>query len=584
MKQTTLLLFATITLGLGSCQNEELDLEQVGLDEITVSLPSNSETRTTIGDTFLEKGYANVTWNSDDAISVFAGDYQTNYQYKLKGTSGISNAIFTGRASGTKTAALYPYSSNAAYNKTSGITFSVPSEYKYNEGNSNQAPMAALINSETQNSISFKSAGAIIAIIMNGAENGYTKATLSANVPIAGEMTISFDTENNPTMKASTNSTGSKKIAITDLNYSNKITLFYPVPIVETACDFTFKLYTTEGESFEQAFNNRTIEKGKLYYWEIGDEDELIGSTGALGELELEEPELNDAEDTYLIKKPEDFAWLGEQQTIDKNVLIMNDIDMGGYLMKQINMAKNSTNENKCYEISGDSKNPPTISNFQIETKSVAGGVNSCGLIISNSKKIIVKNLKIDNAKAINYTESGYAGILIGYGDSGSAELENITISNCIIKGQKKVGGLIGYLTGSLNMQNCQVLNSEISTEVPGGQGQVAAIIGYANPAENNEQKIINSSIKECTIKSNYKKTESNREFGKFIGVFGNKGTLTIDQDCSVDNQTKMSALDDDAQTFIDSYDTNSYADGLVGAWIGIGKLIYKGTEQTKRQ
>ena len=116
---------------------------------------------------------------------------------------------------------------------------------------------------------------------------------------------------------------------------------------------------------------------------------------------------------------------------------------------------------------------------------------------LESGEKLVIKNITIDGAILGDY-ETGCTGIIVGNLTGGELVLENVTIKNCTVYGQNKVGIIAGHVSGG----------SKVT--------------------------MTNVKIENCTVKS------SEGEAGQMFGVIANTATFDINDQCSVTN-TKVS-------------------------------------------
>ena len=229
MKKNLFCLLAVGTMILAACSNEDLATKSVSNQTVSAVLPQEeAQGRTTLNG-------LQVVWNTGDAISVFAenGEVYTNNQGTITTGVGETDATFSVTVDGTsKVAAAYPYTSTNSYNG-SVIAMTMADSYTYTENGIGGAPMAALISDQNAN-IAFKNAGALMGLTVNNIPAGYNKAILTSKgeQAITGACEITFDTNGNPTLTATSGAIGK---AIT-INFdaaqtkTNK-TFYFPIPV-----------------------------------------------------------------------------------------------------------------------------------------------------------------------------------------------------------------------------------------------------------------------------------------------------------------------------------------------------------------
>jgi len=192
-------IFAIISLFalvLTSCEKEEAIVIGSGLDTITATIESTTDTKATLQD-----GTNNnvVLWEEDDPISVFIEQENTvyNVKYELNKGDGTTEGVFVKAepnfeiaADATILAAVYPYDEDAVYADGSVTGLSTTDSYTYSQ-TEKVGPMAAKANGSN---LSFKNVGALVQISTSNVPNGYNKIELSsATSSLQGEYSLSFD-------------------------------------------------------------------------------------------------------------------------------------------------------------------------------------------------------------------------------------------------------------------------------------------------------------------------------------------------------------------------------------------------------
>jgi len=240
MKKYLLSLMA-LAVGLSSCNNN--------LVEEVTSLSGNNDVITAkmeISDSRTAMSGSSVVWSANDAIGVFIGT--ANNQYNLKSGNGTITGDFESAGlqvstAGVKEYAYFPYVATATI---SGgvISTTLPETYVYSENSNNNAVMAAKVGTESQSAISFKNAGALYAVTVENIPAGYNKAVLkylnaSDNVGIAGAATIMFGQDGTPTLAVAdaTDAASAKKtvtVTFTSSNEPTTKTFYFPMPVKAT--------------------------------------------------------------------------------------------------------------------------------------------------------------------------------------------------------------------------------------------------------------------------------------------------------------------------------------------------------------
>ena len=228
MRKTIISILAIAATVASSCTKEKLSSHGItAQDSVKALMPAeNAGSKVHLNGT-------TVYWTAEDSISVFSTDGGTfvNNKYTLSSGENTAEATFDGVYEGeAKVAALYPYVVTSSYDGEK-ISVNMPESYSYEEGEINNAPMASLITVGSD-PIAFKNAGALLAVTVNNVPAGYNKAVLtSADTPIAGATTISFDASGNPSLDEI--ASGAKVVTITwtaEGVASNKV-FYFPLPV-----------------------------------------------------------------------------------------------------------------------------------------------------------------------------------------------------------------------------------------------------------------------------------------------------------------------------------------------------------------
>ncbi|MBR4088524.1 MAG: hypothetical protein IKK19_04385, partial [Bacteroidales bacterium] len=241
---------AFLALAFLSCNKSELEPTQESTYTIKASI-ENFGTKTTMdGNT--------VNWEEGDQIALFTNvDNENPVLFTLANGAGTPNGTFTTTEETTgKTfaAALYPYDENARYSSDI-ITTNLASSYTWKEGANSKAPMAALM---TDGNISFKNAGALIALTVNNIPAGYNEISLSSGIAINGATKISFN-NGIPSATVTADADANKKTAIdftaTEIA-TNKI-FYFPIGTTET--NTTLSVEISNGTTTQKLFDNRAM-------------------------------------------------------------------------------------------------------------------------------------------------------------------------------------------------------------------------------------------------------------------------------------------------------------------------------------
>lgn len=187
----------------------------------------------------------------------------------------------------------------------------------------------------------------------------------------------------------------------------------------------------------------------------------------------------------YLITKAEDLKHLNNSDDYFK---LMDDIDLE-YSTTNVNgVFYNNTKGFVPLNFSGNfNGNNHTISNLN----SFVGG------LFGNLKNASVSNLKLDNFNINNMNdELDYSGIFASY--IIGSDVNNIEISNSVIKSDKTTGALAGSVQMDANINNVLVNATIDCGDLTGG------LVGLLWADDNSEINITNTFLNETTINGKY--------------------------------------------------------------------------------
>ena len=254
--------------------------------------------------------------------------------------------------------------------------------------------------------------------------------------------------------------------------------------------------------------------------------------------------EFNDLEDVRAV-------WDGssEEPTIDDNAITIHSAEQLAGLAKMVNEGKTLSGYTVTLNTDIDLNNQPwtpigTSTNaFQgtfdgnghtINNLEISGLDNSIIAGLFGKLNGTVKDLVINNAK-ISHVSDGSGGIGVVAGSIFNTGLiENVTVSNAEITGNRWTGGIVGYMYGSV--ENCKVSNIELTVTPDNLSGnydngdKVGGIVGLS--PNDNRGAISGNHAENVTIKGY-------RDLGGIAGaanasaLTGNTAsniTITVDQ------------------------------------------------------
>ena len=252
-----------IAMAYTSCNKSELEPMQNSACTIKASI-NNFGTKT------IMEGN-DVYWAEGDQIALFADGSADPILFTLSGGAGTTDGTFSTTEDITGKsfiAALYPYYSGARF-EDGKITTNMPSEYEWAEGANNKAPMATLI-SGNQEDISFKNAGALIALTVNNIPEGYNCVKLSTyNTRINGNCNIEFE-NSYPILSILSSPSDEENTKITTINFAssstNDKTFYFPFSVWQEQNEITITIEDNLGNNKELYKRNFKPARNKRYY------------------------------------------------------------------------------------------------------------------------------------------------------------------------------------------------------------------------------------------------------------------------------------------------------------------------------
>lgn len=245
--------------------------------------------------------------------------------------------------------------------------------------------------------------------------------------------------------------------------------------------------------------------------------------------------------DVFEISTADELAWVAEQVNsgantfAGKTVKLVKDIDLNNKNWTPI--GTNGDAAAKCFQGTFDG-NGKTISNLFVDLTATPDNLGA-GLFGATRNNVTIKDFTIDGAVIKNLipgaaTDNG-AAVVVGsltYGEAGV--VENVTVRNATVEGNRYVAGIAGYAKGTVKGCTIDGLTLVAVPDNLGGSydngDKVGGIIGYVN----GDGTITGNTVKNFSIKAY-------RDMGGIVGclnltsctVSGNtvsNGTITVDQ------------------------------------------------------
>lgn len=161
-----------------------------------------------------------------------------------------------------------------------------------------------------------------------------------------------------------------------------------------------------------------------------------------------------------------------------QNIILANDINLGGYDLDSYWSSGNATNEFKGH-FNGNGK---TLSNVVMHS-----GGDRVALFRTTGTGAIIENLKLENVNIVGSGEKKGTAALIGYAND-SLVLNNIQVLSGSVEGYNYVGGLVGQAKSSAKIQVINSLNKASITARNNDAGGILGNVGnyYVKNTENN--------------------------------------------------------------------------------------------------
>ena len=188
---------------------------------------------------------------------------------------------------------------------------------------------------------------------------------------------------------------------------------------------------------------------------------------------------------SFTVTNAADFVKVAEitsanESTLTNNKIVIEltcDIDLQG---ADVNFATN--NPVNVEMKSNDDNTPRTISGLYVSDKHTHEGYDSTGNLSNNYGHSLFNTVGTLTVKNITIKDS----VIGGYGASqsgffagrvtGEASFTNVTIENCVVQGERKVGVLVGFFTNgaSVKFNNVKIKNCSVSSL----QGEAGVLFG----------------------------------------------------------------------------------------------------------
>lgn len=145
---------------------------------------------------------------------------------------------------------------------------------------------------------------------------------------------------------------------------------------------------------------------------------------------------------------------------------------------------------------------------------------------VAKGEKLTIKNITFDGLTIGDY-DTAITGIIVG-SLQGELVLENVTIKNCTVYGQNKVGIIAGYLTGNakITLKNVKIENCTVNTS----EGEAGKVFGVVGPNAT-------VSVEGCTVTDTVINTVAHGNHQN-VTINGVKYTTKVDGNGNTDIKT----------------------------------------------
>lgn len=225
---------AVAALAVSGCSQDELVNQptQKGNTTIVASFEgAGAGTRTSVNES------NQVIWNADDAFGLFyTSDTHTTtatakFTYSVGGTP-VTEATFDGELEGSNPVtsyAVYPHDAITDFSDKI-VSMTLPATFKYTEASN--GPMYA-IATNIESKIEFKHLAGLLKLTVSSEAENATSFIIEADKPIAGNFKAKLNAANPKLEEADADQSKTITIDITDVDFSNKktVTFYIPIPV-----------------------------------------------------------------------------------------------------------------------------------------------------------------------------------------------------------------------------------------------------------------------------------------------------------------------------------------------------------------
>jgi len=234
-----------------------------------------------------------------------------------------------------------------------------------------------------------------------------------------------------------------------------------------------------------------------------------------------ETPAYDEATQTWTISNPNQLAGFAKQVSEGKTfagetVVLANDINLNDKTWTPIGWVT-TYEDSKPFKGTFDGKGH-TINNFKIAARNYGSG-----LFFRVDGGATIKNLNVDQAFVTGKIGGNIVGIVAGYAYQ-TVTFENITVTNSLVSGYGKVGGILGMAAdptgGNTTIKNCTVKNVQFH-----GVYNIGGLAGLIQGVYNEDIQTANTV--DCQVWRLYAGGQYMQTTGMNITVTSKDGTAT---------------------------------------------------------
>lgn len=239
--------------------------------------------------------------------------------------------------------------------------------------------------------------------------------------------------------------------------------------------------------------------------------------------LETEEPAVSEDGQSNVISTPEQWNYIVQNGSTLKNITLAGDIDFEGKAVEPMRLGSSYVVDGNGYTI----KNVNLVPKYD-STSVYAGMFAHFGITVKN---VTFENIRCD--QNIGVTENGYTlenvfmGVVIGGMQDGCvADISNVTVKNCSLKGVQSVGAICGYQASNstLNIDNCTISNVTLTNyQNYEESGFVAGLVGKTMGTVTGSGNVLTD-----VVITGYYGSRDVSTIQKFVGIRGASANVQV--------------------------------------------------------